>query len=376
MDKPNDKQGQAKKEPRCDQKQLKLLLECSKNKDMTKWNQWYEENPKEEIWLEGADLHEAYLKGANLTSAYLEGANLSDAHLEDAYLEDASLEKANLMQAHLEGVNLFRAYLEEANFLIASLKGADLGGAHLERASLSGVNLEGANLTQAHLKGADFYQARLERANISGAHLEGVNLMRANLEGADFTGSSVDGLTIIWKCSVNHKTDFRSVGLESCRIDERTKYLLEYNRRRMNSEEWYRGESKQKWVRALRQAITFPVRLFLLMGDYGRSTPRILGVFFALALVFAVVYYLVPGLVNDLHGTGRWYSDMVRACYFSLVTMTTLGFGDMYAEKGSMLGHILLMLQVLLGYVLLGVLVTRFGVLFKSGVVLCKFAKD
>lgn len=67
---------------------------------------------------------------------------------------------------------------------------------------------------------------------------------------------------------------------------------------------------------------------------------------------------------------------MIRAFYFSVVTMTTLGFGDMYAEKGSMAGHILLMLQVLLGYVFLGALVTRFGVLLNSGVVLCKFAKD
>ncbi len=57
----------------------------------------------------------------------------------------------------------------------------------------------------------------------------------------------------------------------------------------------------------------------------------------------------------------------VRPVYFSIVTMTTLGFGDMYANKGSIAGHVILALQVILGYVLLGALVTRFAVLFTAG---------
>jgi hypothetical protein len=47
--------------------------------------------------------------------------------------------------------------------------------------------------------------------------------------------------------------------------------------------------------------------------------------------------------------------------------MTTLGFGDMYAKSGSWFGHILLVFQVLMGYIMLGALVTRFAILF-SGV--------
>jgi len=57
----------------------------------------------------------------------------------------------------------------------------------------------------------------------------------------------------------------------------------------------------------------------------------------------------------------------LRTLYFSIVTMTTLGFGDMYAKSQSFFGHLLLMVQVLLGYVLLAALVTRFAVLFTGG---------
>jgi hypothetical protein len=56
-----------------------------------------------------------------------------------------------------------------------------------------------------------------------------------------------------------------------------------------------------------------------------------------------------------------------RSFYFSIVTMTTLGFGDMHANCQSFWGHLLIGIQVLLGYVLLGALVTRFAVLFTAG---------
>ena len=39
--------------------------------------------------------------------------------------------------------------------------------------------------------------------------------------------------------------------------------------------------------------------------------------------------------------------------YFSIGTMTALEFVDIYAESGSILGHVLLTIRVLLGYILL-----------------------
>ena len=77
-------------------------------------------------------------------------------------------------------------------------------------------------------------------------------------------------------------------------------------------------------------------------------------------------------------GEAGWHyfsRALIRPIYFSIVTMTTLGFGDMYANKGSIVGHVLLILQVILGYVLLGALVTRFAVLFTAGGPAGKFAE-
>jgi hypothetical protein len=56
----------------------------------------------------------------------------------------------------------------------------------------------------------------------------------------------------------------------------------------------------------------------------------------------------------------------MRSIYFSIVTMTTLGFGDIYANPDSWFAQILIVTQVLSGYILLGALITVLSNLFTS----------
>ena len=112
-------------------------------------------------------------------------------------------------------------------------------------------------------------------------------------------------------------------------------------------------------------------------------------------LVFAVIYYVwgaidcycfktpSPGIVYELFEfNGKalpWLQIPFRSVYFSIVTMTTLGFGDMHANADNtfaVIGYLFLTAQVLLGYVMLGALVTRFAVLFTAGGPAGEFAKD
>jgi len=350
MNELESKKSKPKKEPRCEPKQLELLLECSRKKDITEWNNWRSDNPEEEIWLQLADLSGAHLEGGHLGNAHLEGANL--------------------LLANLKGVNLVHAHMKRALLRYADLKGA----------SLWDVYLEGADISEAHLEEADFgayfaaggiMRAHLEGANLRSAHLEGARLDNAHLEKTDFRTSVVDGLTLFWNCYVDRKTDFRGVGLDTCRIDEGTKHLLEYNIRRLNWEDWYTGESGEKWVRALRQFLTCPVRLFWLLSDYGRSTARILLVFLALAIIFAVVYWQIPDCVM-VNGQVGGLRNFLHALYFSVVTMTT---GDIAANPQSSLGQVLVMLQLFCGYFLLGAIVTRLAILFTAGGPAGRFSK-
>lgn len=75
----------------CDSELLKLLNQCSAQKNCTTWNQWCG-NPKNNnltVWLQGV----------KLKSAYLEDARLEDIHFESAELENANFKNATLNSA-------------------------------------------------------------------------------------------------------------------------------------------------------------------------------------------------------------------------------------------------------------------------------------
>jgi len=384
-DKPKSKQEQPKPESRLDAEQYEILLRCSQMKDTTEWNQWRKQNPRKDIFLDSARLKGAHLENVNLKGAHLEGADLSDAYMRGADLSNCHLEGAHLRHAHLEGSYLYHAHLEGAYLYETYMEGADLSNSHLEDAALVQCHLEDASLSSAYLSGANFKRAHLDHANLCYTHLENANLkyahleraflVKAHLENSNFEQAIVDGSTLFWECRVDRNTNFRGVSLDSARIDTGTKQLLEYNTRRMNWEQWYKEHPR----------LRLPVKAFWQISDYGLSTNQIIIIFFKLVILFAAVYYVwgsidyylrdikdYPGIVSNLfvdrHGvTVVWWLVPLRTLYFSIVTMTTLGFGDIYANAQSFWGHILLSIQVILGYVLLGALVTRFAVLFTAG---------
>jgi hypothetical protein len=330
MTEPNSRNEKPKEERRFSQEQYDMLKRCSDKNDLTEWNEWRRQRPKEPIYLEGADF----------------------------LLTDRRTNRP--IYPHLVNANLTKAYLSEAVFIYGDLRGAQFSESHSER----------TRFEHSRLEGTDFHGARLG--------------------GAVFTLARVDGGTSLWLAKVNRFTDFRGVGLDNILMEEATKQLLSYNIRWMNWEDWYWGSKernafkkmkmkKETLVRACRVVsrlvLTSPVRLFWLISDYGLRTWRIILWFFGLAFAFAVLYWLLPSSVM-VNGTVGDIRGLWHALYFSVVTMTTLGFGDIAANPDSWLGQTLLMVQVILGYVLLGALVTRFAVLFTAGGPAGKFADD
>ena len=330
--------------------QYQMLLDFSDVEDMAGWNEWREAN-REPLLLEGAEFRRG---------AYLRGADLTNARLKGAILREAKLKKAHLEHARLENADLYNAELKEAYFYKANLKDADLRYAKLEQASLNKANFKKADLTFAHLEGAE--------------------LKEAHLEGAIFKGVAVDGKTLIWDCEDSQKTDFTGVGLDSARINPKLKERLKNNIRKMKWRDYCHAKAKKfekkwpwynfwknKWCVKLRRSW---VLLFWQISAYGSSTTEIVKWFWAWALNFALIYLAwghirPPGIIHNLMDTSPCLSAM-RSIYFSVVTMTTLGFGDMHALKGSYAGYFFLSLQVLIGYALLGALIVRFGILFIS----------
>ena len=71
-----------------------------------------------------------------------------------------------------------------------------------------------------------------------------------------------------------------------------------------------------------------------------------------IGLVFGVLFSLVPLSAPD-------YESVLTPFYFSLVTLTTLGYGDVL--PASEMGQALVMAEVTVGYLMLGGLVSIFS---------------
>lgn len=338
--------------------QYEMLKRCSQKKDLSEWNAWRKENPEKDINLSGYNFEGFFLKGANFLKVNVYNKS-ADEYIN--YTGEVHLEKANFRSAILENIRLGGAILKKSVFHYAEASKADFGRADLEEADLSVANLQNCRFSDAVLK----------NSRITSSHLEGANFINATLIGCQVRASICDNATSFYGVKVNRFstkcgfTDFSATFLGNIRIDSGTRQLLEYNILRMNWENWYKAHKILRW----------PVRLFWPISDYGRSALRIIGCFLVLAFAFAAIYYFVPGLVENLQVDGSRCLNIIRACYFSIVTMTTLGFGDIYANETSIWGHVLLAIQVIMGYVLLGALITRLAVLFTGDGPAGKFSK-
>ena len=127
----------------------------------------------------------------------------------------------------------------------------------------------------------------------------------------------------------------------------------------------------QQFIRAFNQANPALARLWRWSSDYGRS----LGLWalwsFFLAILFAFAYMPFPAWLPAwvqswaprFHQTTGFYSGRTLTfsdCfYFSVVTFTTLGFGDVVADNAS--ARFLVALEVIFGYVMLGGLISIFS---------------
>lgn len=127
----------------------------------------------------------------------------------------------------------------------------------------------------------------------------------------------------------------------------------------------------QQFIRAFNQANPVLARLWRWSSDYGRSLG--LWAFWSLflAFVFALAYMPLPAWVPtwiqsvapQFHQSTGVYSGepltFWHCLYFSIVTFTTLGFGDIVADNAA--ARILVTLEVIFGYVMLGGLISIFS---------------
>ncbi len=293
--------------------------------------------------LHGIDLAGEDLSGLDLSRYDLSGANLSGADLTNSNLSWARLQGASLSQARLDGCEFLSADLSGANLNECSAEQAGFGVANLTRASLIGAHLKNATLSKSQLCHADFRAARLRGARISDADLTSADFTRADLRDTDLKQSNVLNarfeLTDLRASRLLGITNFGKaywIGADIRGVDMQGAYMIQRVIRDENYLYEFRTRSR------LHNVLYW---LWWVTSDCGRSLSRWGSFILFVTLLFAFAYSRVGVDYGD-------YETAISPIYYSIVTLTTLGYGD--AVPSSIPAQILAALQAMLGYVGLG----------------------
>lgn len=338
-------------ELKLDETHYQLLKECAEDSDFTRWNELVE-STTEIIRLRGGDFSSWVLKGA---SFYTPKGEYMDLH--DANFEGASIQGASFKDAKLFGASFKNASIELSSFTNADLIRSSFYGATVIITDFNQANLQDAVFEDAKVYSANLYEANFYRANLIGAHFNGGSIIptpgpyRSSLCGANFKNARFKSSTYFENYDVSSKTDFRTVSFEAANFSQGLRHTLRYCNRRHNWNDWYKNKS------LLLRTFT---KLFWTLSNYGFSPKRVITSFALSTLFFAIIYLIFPKLISGID-----QHDFMDSVYFSIVTMTTLGFGDMHAEN-NWVSQVLVIAQVLFGYVLLGSLITMLSDLFYS----------
>lgn len=290
--------------------------------------------------LAGANLMGQDLSGRDLSRADLSGARLTGVNLRDAVLHEANLEGAQLLGADLSGADLSSARLVSAQLGGSKLCGANLFGADASDATLSKVDAQGADLRTALFRGTRAREADFRSANLGGASFKHADLTASRVAHASFHDVDL-GEAVLRDIDGYPEADW--VGCNIGHVDFTGAYLLRREIVDQNYLHEFRTQSRGHAVLYVLWSAT---------SNCGRSFARwaLLNLF--VAGVFSILYS-----VGDVD-FGR-HQTLLSPLYFSIVTITTLGYGDVVPVSGW--AQVMVMSEVIVGYVMLGGLMSIFA---------------
>jgi len=289
--------------------------------------------------------------------------DFSDADLAGRDLADLDFSRSDFFAVNFHHTNLKKSVFRDADLTNANLTGAALYKADFNGAILQEVTLTGADLTSASCRSADFRGADLAGAKFCDADLRGADFSNCDLTGADFSRADITGAKFhfarMTDANVTHLIygGYRKMaGLYYGVRDVEATY---------GNAIFVRDAKDQDYIDTIYQTHLdkppgpgrdLSLMLFRAWGliDHGRSLAKVGFYAFIIATLYGLIYLMdmtYDWQIMDYSNSAKtWFTPF----YYSVVTYTTLGFGDVTAD--SLFGEIFVISEVILGYFTLGLL--------------------
>lgn len=363
-----------------------FLEKCVNDKNSGEWNTYRRKNRKLEISLNGLKFQKWDVDSFNFKGITFQGADFSESTFSNCMFDQCRMDELQAFGVTFTNCSFVSTNLQNGNYVTSVFRDCDMRYADFSKGRIHQSKMESCKAENGFFKNMSIYDTSLGGSVFANADFSSTEIRNVDIYGSNFTAITVDGATVIWDCYYDRDTNFTGVGLNSCRVEPVLMSSFQCNIRRIWWKDWYADkldtthEYFKEFVnhplkRLGRMLVgigffimTWVVKLFWWITDYGSSTIRLILVFIATATFFATMYTVFPHITNDaiLNYSNDHLLVFSRSVYFSVIIMTGLGFGEIAASSTIFMGHIIILIQSLIGYILLGAFLVRIGILFQG----------
>ena len=216
---------------------------------------------------------------------------------------------------------------------------ADLTGWDLSNCTLSAEE-NPANFNKVVFCNAKLHHAKFDFANLKGADFEGANLYEIFFENTNliyakkFNRVNEDDPSTARSTYTRLRRYFKTKGEDSRSYDYFYREKVTETKAYWSNTE----KSKRNWCGSIRNSASY------IFHGFGEKPLRILGWWIGIILLFAILYCCFGEF-----GKNNNSLSVPENLYFSAVTFTTLGFGDISPSPGNTITQFLAVFEASLG---------------------------
>lgn len=255
----------------------------------------------------------------------------AEGSIKGFYLRRLEFPQAQWQNIEAEDVDLAGADLSHSDLTAANLNRANLTGASLEKANLASADLEEAHLLRGELSGARLWHAMLKNTNLAESNLQEADFLKAVFSNVKLWHVRLDDARSLTRHNFAGRTPIDERGPLSA--SEAYRLLKQYfiAKGRYDDASWASFKEKQlerKYLLQNKSLAYLSSLLMALLCGYGEKPYRVI----MSSAVIIFLYSFIYAALNILKVPVDYSSIRLSLwdyIYFSVVTFTTLGFGDL-----------------------------------------------